>query len=57
MGNLYSNKSDGIIKISFNDLKAVALLYNFLANGKMLLSKLKIYDFYNYLSQFFNIFK
>ena len=51
MGNLYSNKSDGIIKISFNDLKAVALLYNFLANGKMLLSKLKIYDFYNYLSQ------
>ena len=51
MGNLYSNKSDGIIEISFNDLKAVALLYNFLANGKMLLSKLKIYDFYNYLSQ------
>ncbi len=46
-----NSKDKSIITISRNDLTAVALLYNFLANDKATVSINEVYNFYNYIEQ------
>lgn len=48
---LNNHESNKIIAISFKDLTAVALLYNYLANNKTSLFTANICNFYNYIEK------
>ena len=52
MRTICRNGSKQVIEISFKDLEAVALLYNFLANNKKEIHEIsKICNFYNYIEK------